>query len=533
MKRAHRYCLFGALLVGLLVRIPGVFWGYNFPTEWYGHHVDEYTHLVNAEMLINPLLPPRWPPHPYPKGMGAHVAVLMLGEFLLEGKLVGDPEALRNLKPPPPSKIIVTGRVVSVLYGTATIFVVFLLGRRLFGDARVATAAAGLFALGGLHVSQSHFFLSDVPGLFWLLLGSYLLFLDVDAPDKKSAHFLLWAAFCFGAAFGLKLVIQGLPTLGLIAIMQRPRLLRAIHAGIFFLAGFVVVNFGAYSPYDLLKSLIRGVGDPYQFSFLSNLWLYPVGLPSVVSLPVALLVLAGSYWLARKLFLRETREQAWPLVLIVILPLLISVFLIVFKLDHFPRHIIPFIPWISLVAAWSLIRIGDALRTRGLHPALLIVPLFFYLAIFIYDGERVFIQEPRNKAADWILQKVTPGTTISWRGHGLKGYGYANFPEEGRPPVVVVEMHHANHYLSGMSWRNSYPSDYKFIFDSRSQARIDALQSLFKGSSEYKEVARFSEGYCMPEYVLVDHLIGNRSRNYVAEIVVFAQANGLDTEAGQ
>ena len=47
------------------------------------------------------------------------------------------------------------------------------------------------------------------------------------------------------------------------------------------------------------------------------------------------------------------------------------------------------------------------------------------------------------------------------------------------------------------------------------------MQALFQGSSEYREVARFGEGYFMPEYVLVDWLIGNRSRNYLSEIAIF------------
>ena len=74
-----RFALAAALVVGLLVRAPGVLWGSNFPTGWYGHQMStSSTHLVNTEMLINPLSPPRWPPHPYPKGLAAHVAPPLL-----------------------------------------------------------------------------------------------------------------------------------------------------------------------------------------------------------------------------------------------------------------------------------------------------------------------------------------------------------------------------------------------------------------------------------------------------------------------
>lgn len=525
-NRTHLYYLLGALLIGLLVRVPGVFWGHNFPTGWYGHHVDEYTHLVNAETLINPLLPPRWPPHPYPKGMAVHVAVPMLGVRALEGNLFE--------KSPPPVAIITAGRVVSVLYGTATILVVFLFAGRLFRDSRVAPAAAWIFALGGLHVSQSHYFLSDVPALFWFLLGSYLLLLDAEVPEQSDAKNLWWAAFCFGAAFGLKMVVFGLPSLGLVALLRQPRLLRAVHAGVFFLAGFVVINFGSYTPYDLFRTLARGVSDPYQFSLLANLFLYFIEFPSIVSLPVAILCIVGSYFLVRKHFGLSDHARRRAIWIVIVLPLLINIAFVIFKLDHFPRHMVPFIPWISMVAAWSLVAVGSRLRSIGWHPALVVIPLFAYLALFVYDGERVFLNEPRNRAARWLQENVVSGTAISWFGKGwMKDYEHVEFPNRGRPPVVVIEMHHANHYLSGMSWKNSFPEDYRFIFASRSQAWVEARQSLFRGTSEYKEVARFSEGYFMPEYVLTDRLIGNRSRNYVAEIVIFAKEAGEPVQAGQ
>jgi hypothetical protein len=95
------------------------------------------------------------------------------------------------------------------------------------------------------------------------------------------------------------------------------------------------------------------------------------------------------------------------------------------------------------------------------------------------------------------------------------------FPREGRPEFLVIEMHRANEYLSGMGWKNAMPRDTRFVFGGRSQQDVQELQAVFEGRSEYREAARFSEGYFMPEYRLVDTLLGNRSRNYLAEVVIF------------
>ena len=92
-------------------------------------------------------------------------------------------------------------------------------------------------------------------------------------------------------------------------------------------------------------------------------------------------------------------------------------------------------------------------------------------------------------------------------------------------------MHHANHYLSGMGLRDSLPRDYRHVFDIESQSELDAFQGLFTGQPGYREAARFGENYFMPEYTLTDRLIGNRSRNYLAEVVIFVNSGTSATDA--
>jgi hypothetical protein len=523
MKPAYRYWLLAAVVVGLLARIPGLFWGSNFPTGWAIHHPDEWPHLMNAQALINPLDPPEWS-HPYPKGLAAHVAVPVFAARLLQGKLlVKSREEIAQA--PERSRIVLLGRIVSALYGTGTILLVYLVGRRLFESPWVGVAGAGILALGGLHVSQSHFFVADASALFWWLLGTLLLLRYVQDEPRNDAT-LLWAGFSFGVAFGVKLSLASIPSLFLVAAWQRPRIMRILHTGIFFLAGFVVVNFAAYTPFDLYKTLVRGAGNPYQYSVWSNVGMYLLELPSVVSLPVFLLALVALYPLGRRLFLPANRSRLLPLLVVVGLPLLIQFVPTALKLSHFARHLVPFLPWLALAAGWSLVSLSTRLRARGLHPVFVCAPLFAYLALFVYDGEKGYLREPRNEAARWIQHHIAPGTQISWEGHNdFSGYRHTVFPDRGRPCLVVIEMYRANHYLSGMGWKNSYPRDIRYIFDAISQEHVDAFQALFKGETEYQEVARFGERYFMPEYTFTDRVLGNRSRNYLSEVVIFSNGS--------
>lgn len=534
MTRRMFFLLTAALLAGLLARLPGVWWGANFPPGWYSHHPDEYTHTLHAQLLINPDQPAHeketadrlglnnpWAAGfsvtPYPKGMAAHVAGPVVAWRILGGES-------RDLPPPASADIIPTGRVITVLYGTASILVTFLLARCLFTGISVPVLAAWLLALGGLHVTQSHFYLADVPALFWMLLGTLLLWKDLSDDNKRSWKLYAAAAFCLGIAFGLKLQVAGIPSLGLVALMKSNWPARVAIAGVSFLAGMLAINLGTYTPLDFYQTLTSGVSDPYIFSTLSSTLLYLAELPSITGLPLFIASLGGGILLLARYARLQSTALRMRLGVVILLPLLVQLLLVLFKLDHFPRHLIPFIPWLAISGAWAINRLAGKLSERtGLAWMILPLLVLAWQALFVFDGEKGFINEPRNRAAEWVYGNIDKGSTHWWYYHSLPDYKRAPFPST-RPDVVVEEMHHANHYLSGMGLRDSMPRDYRYIFDTESQEEVDAFQALFTGTSGYREAARFGENYFMPEYRLTDRLIGNRSRNYLAEVVIFVNS---------
>ena len=519
-----KWSLLGALLVGLLARVPGIFWGANYPTGWMSHHIDEYTHLVNALCLISPATNSC---SSYPRGMAVHAALPVMAARALSGTLYGS----RSGSLPATATVITVGRVESVLYGVATILVLFLLARLFFPERPgVPLLAAWIFALGGLHVTQSHFFLADVPTLFWTVLSLYLLAKELEQADPGHSPYLHFAAFCTGVAFGLKLTLLVLPSLLAIALLRRPRVLRLAYSAVFLAAGFYLVNLGTYSPYDLYKTMRsfsnEGLGV-YHFSRLAGAGIYFLELPSIASLPITLLAGYGILLLLRKMIAGPTTHRV-RLVFVVMLPLLTTAWAVFFKLDNFPRHLLLFFPWIAIAGAVGLQELGEFAAGRHIHRAWVVAPVFVYLALFVIDGERFFWKEPRNDAANWLLAHVPKGSTVSWyaswwgrRPPLVPGYVYTRYPAGPQPDVIVAEMHFLNPFLSGMGWRDSYPRNYTSVFSAISQEQLDAWQNLFRGTSSYTECARFSESYFMPEYVLTDRWLGNRSRNYIAEVVIF------------
>lgn len=520
--RTRRLLLLAILLAAACARLPGVLWGTNFPIGgWARHHPDERTHVRMAGKAVDPsreAIPGGDGRFRYPPATGVPLIVPIVAHRIATG----------TTRMPPPSErtLVLSGRVFSALYGVATVLVIMLFAQRLWQRTNVSVFAGALAALAGLHVTQSHFFLADVPALFWYGLGLYLLFCHLErrAEQPDEVELFQWSAFAFGAACGLKLTVFALPSLGIAALLGGRRVRKIAGAAIFFGAGFAAINAFLYTPFDLRQTLATGVTIPFEFDRAVGALLYAVELPSVFGLPVVVMAAIGMVALARGVRSRS-RPRLWAIGLSLWLPTLVAIYFIVFTLDPFPRHLLSLLPAIVLPAAFGLSAAVERLRAgRTVVPAVVLG----WQALFVFDGERVFLDEPRNDAARWVQAHLRPGGEYWWWMRDLPGYTHKYFDEWNRPPVLLVDMHYANHYLTGVGWRNSFPRAARNVFMMESQSRLELLQALFRGETEYREVARFREGYFMPEYVLTNRLLGDRSRSYVTEIRVFRRP-GPDT----
>ena len=166
------------------------------------------------------------------------------------------------------------------------------------------------------------------------------------------------------------------------------------------------------------------------------------------------------------------------------------------KADNFPRFLLLFLPWIAIAAAWALDRILALAAARAIAPKWVIVPFFLYLGAFVFDGERVFWHDPHNPAEQWLFDNVKKGTPISYitfqGGDEPSSFSNVGYPFAGelggaaKPEIVVCEMHYANWFLSGMSWRNSFPRDNTTVFPWFTFKSLPAWHALFEGRAQYR-----------------------------------------------
>ncbi len=111
-------------------------------------------------------------------------------------------------------------RISSALFGIASVYLLYLIGKHLYGE-RVGLLAAALFAVTVNHVALSRMGLQEAQVVFFILLTIYL-FLRALQNDT----YFLWAGLALGLSFLTKYTTFVLvPILGTYLFLTHPRLL--------------------------------------------------------------------------------------------------------------------------------------------------------------------------------------------------------------------------------------------------------------------------------------------------------------------
>ncbi|MCX5859511.1 MAG: glycosyltransferase family 39 protein, partial [Proteobacteria bacterium] len=93
-----------------------------------------------------------------------------------------------------------TGRVTSIVFGLATIYLVYLLGRKLW-DKSTGCLAAWFLAISPLHIYFSQLFKVEISLLFWVLLTLYFSLKIYQGGTLKD---YIWIGITSGLALGTK-----------------------------------------------------------------------------------------------------------------------------------------------------------------------------------------------------------------------------------------------------------------------------------------------------------------------------------------
>lgn len=396
-----RWVLGGLLLLALAVRLVGLNWdgGSNF-------HPDERR---IAEAVVGMSFQPlQLNPHFFAYGSLPLYVTRTVCSLLrpIDPWLAGYDGAIR------------VGRGLSALWGVAAVWLLFLLGRRLFGD-KEGLLAAGLLAICVLPVQNAHFATNDIPLSCLVLLA---LVLAARALDGGRLRDMAAAGLVTGLALATK--VSALPVLlplGLVAVLRwwperdwRRLLGWGMAAG-----AAAALGFALGQPYALLDSraFLHDVVEQSQMVRHAGLLPYTnqyVGVPKGIYDLRELVVwgmgpalgLTALVGLALAV-VRTVRERRATEGLLLAWAVPFAAITMSFDVK-FPRYLLPLYPLLVLWAAVVLQRWAGGRLGRWVRGAVVTATacyLLAFLSIYLHP-------HTVRTASEWFYAHVPPGSRV-------------------------------------------------------------------------------------------------------------------------
>ncbi len=374
--------------------------------------------------------------------------------YLLKILYVSGQTVAAWLEKPVYANFFLIGRSVSALFGSLTLLLLYLLGKRGFSE-RVALLSTAFLAVCVLHIQLSHFLTVDVLLTFFIVAACYFCISLLEGQHLLRDYLL--SGVCIGLALATK--VSALPLFSVFFVTHLFGLLRwnsSKRQGLtsersasllwrLFIAALLVCGlvFLICQPYALLdfqefwrqiqeqRNMVQGQWRPpyilqYEHTMpywyqVKQLFLYSMGLP------LGVLSILGTLFMLLRV-IQEFRLRPLPALsrrwqaMVVLLAWALPVFWLVGGFYvKFLRYMLPLIPFFCLFAAifvenlWQCfssfqLRSGQAWR-MGIVFVLLGILGFsaFYSIAFVSIYQR---EDPRVQASRWIYDHVESGKTL-------------------------------------------------------------------------------------------------------------------------
>jgi len=368
------------------------------------------------------------------------ILLLLYGAHFILGYASGrfvSVEAFKALYYTDPSSFYLIARMVGAISGILTVYLVYCLGKRLFGTS-VGLLSALFLALCPIHVRNSHFGNVDVP-MTCLTVLALIFILDVYRTGRLRDYLLAGAIsglatstkypagiLCFSILVAHLLRGSESGRTGWRALIHPYLWIAALAmVGTFFISSpYILIDWNGFvNDFRRLASVLSGeyVGSGYEDYGAG--WVYHAMFSFRYGLGIAMEVLAvaGVIWAAWR---RKPEE-------LVVLSLFIYILLIGGK-SVFTRYVIPIAPMMMVFAAALLLRLGDLLANRRLRTLVVCGAVALILAEPVHgivQFERILLREDtRLQAAAWIRAHIPDGSTVALHG-GY--YAEPQLPESG------------------------------------------------------------------------------------------------------
>ncbi len=440
----ERWIVAGLVAVGLLLRI----WGINHGLP-YIYHPDEPRYVMSAQLLFQTHdLDPRSLPKLSSSSLVYVVNALAYVPYYLIGKWMGMFSTPLDIPAPTmltlgvgktlmPSTFLLN-RMVTVLFGLATIVLVYLTGRRLFKNPAVGILAAAIMAIAPGNIDNSRWVTPDTFLTFFMLLAFYGT-LCIYQDDRRRYYILTGLAL--GCVVSSK--ISGLLILLPLAVayFYRKGVKGVLNPDLIWMGVSAGLAFVATTPYVLgnVKDVLGDIlyeGRHYASGhagmeggslawYLGYMW----QTGGVIYILAALEILRGIYL--------RSKELIW----LSIFPVVYFTFISSFVVRN-DRTFLPLTPFMFLLAASFAVHLFDRVKAglkarrvvfASAMACLVVASLIQPISRLIADATQLTAVDGREPARVWIAENLPSGAKIAIE-------AYSPYVEPARFDVLALGM---------------------------------------------------------------------------------------------
>lgn len=446
--------LFLILLLGIFLRIVGIKW--SLPNEYHvvTYNCDEYTALTSLQG-INPAkwdFNPVSEKHPYALSEGTfnlytYGALLKILSYAKVITLTTDKEFYyRNIGEW--AKIFLVGRLLSVFYGILTVWVIYVLAKKMFGK-KTGFLSALFVAIMPAHVVHSRYIIMNVPGVFWIVLA--FIFMKNILDSGRTKDYVL-AGVCTGLAFATR---YSAAPLFLVLILTHilndnpGKTLKNILSGL----SAMVASFLVGAPYTILDfpnfmKGFRAVGEGLVlssgFSFFGNIFAVVKSYFGGMEIILLLVCILG-------IFLSVIRRTKEDILLLSWIAILTVIFIRAGALST-PGRILPALPFVAILGARF---IDVSLSKWRVVSIVVLVVIFIHSGLFYTAYFRLLSEKDiRDESSEWIIENIKPNSSIglvrepSWFNPGIIDRKYRHPDHKHLPDYKFVS-------LTGQDWKSN------------------------------------------------------------------------------
>lgn len=316
------------------------------------------------------------------------------------------------------------GRIVSAIAGTASIYLVYLVGRQLSSRA-TGLIAAMLLAVTPLHVTNSRYMKEDTLFLFFVLACTLAI---LKCAKERKATYLYLGGFLAGLAFGSK--YTGLVSVAIVLsapwlISQRLSLKPDMHLLKHLVPALVLM------PIGFLLTVPYVMADPHQLVYLvggfgkesrhamgghmglsidpwSQLWMYHFSRSLIPGLTLAPVIIA---LVGIGICFRRFETKGLFLVGLLLLFYLPAEWARSKPPPQPDRYVLACVPFLALLVGECLSSLRRIMTTRGLQwvAISMIVALPFFRTLQLATEVRL---DTRKQMTRWLAENLPAGSKI-------------------------------------------------------------------------------------------------------------------------